>query len=150
MTKSEGFRAAYARGIRTSIRNNSRAFGYSVVATTTFAALSIIEGSVRLGELFLFVAGVGIAFAAVEAVVSGFFTKRLGEEPSEVVILGSALSLFSMTAALGSGASVALFTGSWVAWLASPAVATSVYLGATGLELALAERAEARGHHGRR
>jgi hypothetical protein len=52
-----------------------------------------------------------------------------------------------MTISLGSGALTALLTGSWVAWIASPAVATSVYLVATGLELALAERAESRAQH---
>ena len=47
----------YADGLRTGVRNNSSAYGYSVLATVGFAVVSSRVGAPSLGDLFWFVAG---------------------------------------------------------------------------------------------
>lgn len=148
--ESEGtsFRARYSRGIRTSIRNNGPAYGYSVTITATFGVMSVPLGTPRVGEVFLFLGGAVAAVLLVESVVSHGFRQRLRGAPAEVVALGSAIGVASAAGAVGIAALTAELVHSGVAWALGSLLATIVFLLIAGVELALAERAspgEARG-----
>lgn len=132
------------RGIQRSVRNNASAFAYSVMITTTFGVVSRVSRAPRVFELFLFATGAAAGFIVLEAAASRFFRDRLHPERSEVVMLGSALALVSVNAAVGTALLVARLTGEWVVWLVAPFAATVVYVLISGLELALARRAEER------
>lgn len=133
---------AYMRGIRTSIRYNAGAYGYSVLITATFGALTALDGSPQIPHLFLFVSGAAIAFAVIEAVGSDFFRERVRGDPPQVVVLGSAFALLSLSAGLGAGCLVGWAIDPWPSWILGPFAATVAYLLVLGLELTLAERAE--------
>ena len=134
--------SVYGRGIRTSIRNNSTAYGYSVMITASLAALAALERQPKLGELFLYVAGAAAGFAIVEAAASNFFRDRVRGEPSEVVILGSALSFLSISSGLGTAILVGKLSNSWLPWVLAPFAATIVYLLIVGAEMTIANRIE--------
>jgi hypothetical protein len=134
--------SVYARGVRTSIRNNSTAYGYSVMITASLAALTALEKQPKLGELFLYVGGAAAGFAIVEATVSNFFRDRVRGEPSEVIILGSALSFLSISSGLGTAILVAKLSDSWLPWALGPFAATIVYLLIVGAEMTIAHRIE--------
>ncbi len=129
----------YTNGVRASLRYNASAFGYSVMITATFGALNTLIGSPALPDLFLFVVGATAAFAVVDMIVSDFFRNRLRGEPSEVVALGSAMAILSVSSAVGVGALTGTFLRSWIGWLLGPFGATVVYLAVVGIEMALAE-----------
>jgi hypothetical protein len=125
-------------GLRTAVRNNASAFAYSVLATATFGMLTIGLGTPSRIEILLFAVGATSAFAVVEASASNFFRDPVRPERSNVVLLGSALSVASVTLALSVVIGVTMLFSGWVAWLLAPMVATVVYLLTAGLEMALA------------
>lgn len=132
----------YRRGIGTSLRNNSAAFGYSIVVTSNFATLQYFIEPPGLREVYLFTIGAVAAFALLEAVASKLFRKKLSGEPSEVIALGSALSILSITAAIGTTNLTAWLVRHWIAWPIGAFVSTLVYLLVVALEMAFAEKAE--------
>lgn len=139
---SPGAVASFVRGMRTSIRANSAAYGYSVTITAALAALSSLDGAPGLPDIFLFLAGAGAAFTAVELVATKGFRITEASEPSDVVILGTSFNLFSIAAGVGGAALVAWLLAGWTVWPVGSFAATLVYLFVVGLEMALAERVE--------
>jgi hypothetical protein len=134
----------FRRGVQTTIRNNHAAYGYSVMITASFGAVSIQESQASVGYVFLFVAGAMIAFALIETLVSGLFRKRLEDEPSEVLALGATFSLFSVSASVGFASLTALLIGGWVVWPLAAFMASGAYVLLAGAEMTLAERLQER------
>jgi hypothetical protein len=139
--RGTSFAAGYERGLRTSVRTNGGAYGYSVMITASFGVLSATAKSPSVGQIFLFVLGAVLAFLLVEASVSRGFRVRLRGEPSEVVALGSAFAFVSV----GGGVGIATLAGELLspdlAWPLGSLLATAAYLVLVGIELAFAERA---------
>lgn len=132
------------RGMRSAVRNDASAYSYSILITVTFGAVQLEVGSVSAGRLFLFVLGATGAFAVIEAASSRFFQVRVREEPSDVVILGTALAPLSVALALLAAlATLQVVTGA-PAWTLTPAVATTVYICAAACQLMLARSYERR------
>jgi hypothetical protein len=77
----------YRHGLRTSIRNNSAAFGYSIVATADFTVLEHSVSAPGLKEIYLFIAGAAGAFALLEAVATRFFTEQARGELLVVIAM---------------------------------------------------------------
>ena len=148
----------YRRGLGTALRHNQVAYSYSATTTALFGVISDESGIPNVGECFLFVVGAGVAFAIVNAAVTQGFSERLPREPSEVVALGTAISVFSMAAGLGAGTLVAWLAGPWIAWPLAPLAASIGFILLSGLEMGLAgyyhdaggQSAEASGSGGRR
>jgi MFS family permease len=128
----------YRRGLGTALRHNQVAYAYSATLTALFGVVSHESGAPNIAECFLFVAGAGVAFAIVNASITQWFSERLPREPSEVVALGTALSIFSMGAGLGLGTLVAWLAGPWVAWPLAPLVASIGFLLLAGIEMGIA------------
>lgn len=132
----------YLLGLRTSMRNNATAYGYSVAITCTLAAAQANAGPITTPRLFAFLAGAAIGFVAVEAVASNMFQVREREDPAQVVVLGSAFSLFSISAGVAAGLPATWWLGGWTAWLAAGCASTVVYVLVVGIEMSLARKAE--------
>lgn len=132
------------RGLRTSIRYNSSAYAFSALITTTLAIRQTAAGTPSAGDLFLFVAGAGLAFTILEAVASNFFRVRIRGERSDVVLLGSSLALGSMSLGLAGAWLVSELVGHAVGWMLASFTATVLYISVAGVEMAFAHRAEER------
>jgi MFS family permease len=128
----------YRRGLGTALRHNQVAYSYSATITALFGVISDESGAPNVGQCFLFIAGAGVAFAVVNATITRWFSDRLPREPSEVVALGTAISIFSMAAGLGLGTLVAWFAGPWVGWPLAPLAASIGFLLLAGLEMGVA------------
>jgi hypothetical protein len=129
------------RGIRTSVRNNVSAYGFSIMITATFGVISSELGSPSVGEVFLFCGGGISGVTIVEAIASRGFTMQLRGEPSDVVALGSSFSYLSVGVSVGAAALVALLLSGWLGWTIGALSATGVYVPISGIEMALAHRA---------
>lgn len=121
-----------------SARNNALAYGYSIAATAAFGVLSETDQPVDLGRIFLFAVGAGVAFAAVNAVVTRGFRTRVETEPPVVLALATSLSALSISAAVGAAALLSIVVGGWPAWLLTSILSTWVYLSIVALEIAAA------------
>ncbi len=131
----EGFGARYARGLRASVRNNTSAYGYSVMISASGVILSSLWGTPNVGDVFAFAGGAIAAFALVEAFIICGFRHNVEDEPSQVKALGNSISIFYVGLALVVGW---LLPGH-VAWLLGSFLATVAYLLVFGLELRMAE-----------
>jgi hypothetical protein len=133
----EQFREHYVRGLGMAARNNALAYGYSVTATGSFGILTEIDGPSSVGRIFLFVAGAGIAFAALNALVTRGYRQRVDQEPPVVVALATSFSLVSSAAAVGVAGLLGWALGGWVAWLLGSLLPTWAYIAVSALEIAL-------------
>jgi hypothetical protein len=131
-------REHYRRGLGTALRHNQVAYAYSATTTALFGVVSDESGMPNVAQCFLFVVGAGVAFALLNVSVTRLFSKGLPREPSEVVALGTALSVFSMVAGLGLGTLVAWLAGPWVAWPVAPLLTSVGFLLLAGLEMSFA------------
>jgi len=132
-------REHYRRGLGTALRHNQVAYAYSAMTTALFGVLQQEKpGPPQIGQMFLYIVGAGTAFAVVNASITKWFTERLPREPSEVIALGTAISIFSMACGLGLGTLVSLAAGPWIAWPLAPLAATIGFMLLAGLEMALA------------
>jgi hypothetical protein len=132
------FTEHYVRGLGMSARNNALAFGYSVAATASFGMLVHTDGPPTVLDIFMFVLGSGIAFAAVNALVTRGFRERAEQEPPVVVALSTSLAVVSISAAVGMVLLLGWGVGGWAAWLLGALLGTWVYLSIAALEMALA------------
>jgi MFS family permease len=132
----------YRTGLKTSIRNNSTAYGFSIVASADISALSHLLKPPSLLEIFVFLFGAAVSFASVEAIATGGFRDESREEPSKVVALGSALAILSMSLAVGAAAAVAAFLEGWLAWFIASWFSSTAYLAVVAAEMAFARRIE--------
>lgn len=136
-------RRRYRRGLMTSTVNNSSAFGFSVMITSSFGMLSHLHGSPLAPDVALFALGAVLAVSAIEAAVSRGFRRRPHTHPSNVVLLGTAGNLVSVATAIGIVYGVGVTLPSSIVWLLAPLLAAATYVLVEGAELALAERLEA-------
>lgn len=128
----------YRRGLGTALRHNQVAYSYSATITALFGVIVDESGRPNVAECFLFVTGAGVAFAVVNATVTHWFSQRLPRERSDVVALGTAISLFSMAAGLGLGTLVAWLAGPWIAWPLAPLTMSIGFLLLAGIEMGFA------------
>jgi hypothetical protein len=140
-TRTPGPLDAYRGGLKTSIRNNATAYGYSLTATMSLAVLASELGTPTVGQVLLFGLGAVSGFVTIEAAASGLFRGRTREEPAEVVVFGSALSFASVGLGVGAAALAGTIIDGGAAWPIATFLATVVYLLVVGVELALAEQA---------
>jgi MFS family permease len=128
----------YRRGLGTALRHNQVAYSYSAMITALFGVIHAESGGPNTAQCFLFVVGAGVAFAIVNATITEWFNQRLPREPSEVIALGTAISVFSMGAGLGLGTLVAWLAGPWIAWPLAPLACSIGFLLLAGIEMGLA------------
>ena len=131
-------RRAYGSGLRTTLRDNSAAYGYSVSLTATFGITST-QHAQHAGaiQVLLFAAGAAMAFLLVEGVASRMFQRSgRSEQPLTSMVTG-ALDVLSILAAVGAGIGFAYVPG-LAGWAAAAFAATTTYLLVGGLDVLMA------------
>ncbi|HLJ03969.1 MAG TPA: hypothetical protein VKT31_11050 [Solirubrobacteraceae bacterium] len=127
----------YVRGLGTSVRNNALAYGYSIMATSSFGMLAHTDGPLTVLHIFMFVIGNSLAYAAVNALVTRGFRRRVEQEPPVVMALATSFSVLSISAGVGATALLGSAVGGWVAWLLAGLISTWLFLSIGALEMAL-------------
>lgn len=128
----------FLRGVRTSTATNASAYGFSLAVGGSFVAVTKLQGEPAWHELFLFLGGSCVGFAAVNAFSTRFFREESPDEPEVVISLATSLSVFSVCASVGAAAGVADALSSWAAWLFASLAFTLVYITAVGVEIGVA------------
>lgn len=132
---------AYPDALRSTVRNNSSAYGYSLSITTSFGLVSALHGAPKVLDAFLFLCGAAVAFILVETVASRGFRQPVRGEREGVMVLGGAMDLFAVLAAAGAAIGAAYISG-WPGWLVGGYAATTTYLLVGGIDVLLARRIE--------
>jgi hypothetical protein len=133
---------SYRSGIGASTRENAGAFAFSIMITSSFGAVSVLAPRPRVWDMFLFAAGAVAGFSLVGAAGKLLDDPEAEAERTDVVLLASALSFFSVLAGVGVAALAAWLLPAWPAWLVGGFGASTGFLLANGLEYAVAEREE--------
>jgi hypothetical protein len=136
------FGSGLPHGIRTALRNNLAAYGFSVMITATFGVLSASLGPPNVGDVFLFAGGAVTGVTLVDGITSRGFRERLRGEQSEVVALGAALGYFSVGLAIGAAALVSEVLEAGIGWAAGAAAAAVLYVLISGGEMTMAHIAQ--------
>lgn len=133
----------YAKELRLSLRNNSGAYGYSVMITGSMTVMSAVGESPTVAKVVLFLLGALLSFGTVEAIATRGFRRSLREtEPGTVVALGSTLSFVSVTLAVATAGLCSAAVPGSVGWMAGSFAASLTYLLVAGLEMILARYIE--------
>lgn len=128
---------AYVSAIRTAVRNNSSAYGFSGAVTGTYGVSFSHHGHSGIVPTILFVIGVASAFMAMELVVSRIFTREIDSDPRSVVSVASAINLVSMGSAIACGYGGAQVTGG-AGWYLAGLASTATYLVVDALDVLVA------------
>ncbi len=135
--QQESLSAAYVSAVRTAVRNNSSAYGFSVAATGSYGLAATAQGNPGLLSVLLFVLGVGTAFVTTELVVSRVFTRQIDSDAHSVVAVANAINVLSMGGAVAVAYGSAQAPGG-VGWFLAGLTATATYLVVGGLDVLFA------------
>jgi hypothetical protein len=136
--QERGLVGHYFRGLGSSTKQNSLAYGYSLALTGAFGMLTAVDRSPHVVDIFLFALGGGLTFTIANVLVTRGYRTRVPEEPAVVLALGASFGFFSVVGSLGATWLVAWALEGWTGWFLGPFVASSVYLALTSGELLLA------------
>ncbi len=129
---ADQFRAA----LGTIVSASAAPYGYTISLWSSGALLIHLHGAPTVGEIFLFLTGALLGFALVGSFAHGALRTTMPLSPGQGHVLTGLLHWFSVGLAVGSVALVAEVP-SWIAWILGSLIATSVYLLAASLQLAL-------------
>lgn len=131
---------ALGSGVRTSLRDNATAYGFSVTITAAFGLVSAAHpAGMRPLPIMLFAAGAALAFFLVELVASHLFKRIGGREGEKVVLISGAVDVLSIGAAAGSAVLLAKTPG-MLAWPLTSFGTTLIYLLMGGLDILIARQ----------
>lgn len=131
---------AYGSAVRTTMRNNATAYGFSISITAAFSlATSASGGRADVVPTFLFAVGAVLAFIGTGAVLSQYPHTRGREDSGDVVLVSGAVDLLSVLAAIGAAALLAFVPGT-VLWPLTGFGTTAVFLFVGGLDVLIARR----------
>lgn len=133
-------------GTRTALLNNLSAFGFSVMITATFGALSAQLGPPGTVEVFLFAAGAVGGVTLLDGISSKGFRRQLRGETSDVIALGTGFSFVSVLAAIGSAALFAGIVDGGSGWPIGAFLASCVYVLLAGVEMSVAKVLQSERH----
>lgn len=133
----------YLQELRLSLRNNSGAYGYSVMITSVLAVLTTLHRTPEVGHVFLFLLGAVVSFAIIQIAATHGFRRSLAEqEASTVVALGGSLGIVSISVAVGVAALAGLILPELLSWPIGAFLGSTLYLLLTALEMSAARRIE--------
>lgn len=135
-------RAGLGGGLRTSLRNNLSAYGFSVMITASFGVLSATCGSPDVLDVFAFVGGAVTGVSLLDGIATHGFRRRFRSEDSDVIALGAALGYLSVGLAVGAAALAGKLLTDWPAWVVGSFAATLVFVLLSGLEMTVARIAQ--------
>ncbi|MEY8038006.1 hypothetical protein AB8O55_01215 [Saccharopolyspora cebuensis] len=129
-------------GLQTAVIDNSAAFGFSIMITSSYGALNQLVGSPSLADIVGFAMSAAAAFTLLQAVTTRGFRRRLGAAPRAVVLLGTAFDIVSVALGLGMAVLVALTVPRGAAWPVAALLAVLVFALSQAVELMIAARLE--------
>ena len=138
---------ALAHGIRTSLRENATAYGFSVSITAAFGLVSTQHPSKAAVPVLLFALAAAITFIVVEVVVSKFFRHLGSGERTRVVLISGAVDGLAILCAVSAAIGLSRIPGV-LAWPATAAGTVLVFLLVGGLDVLIARWVAARAGDG--
>lgn len=133
----------FPSALRTTVRSNSSAFGYSLTVTVAFGLVSAVHGSPSTPQIFVFLVGATAGFVSIEAAASrGFRRPTPPREQEQVVVMSGAMDMFAVLAGAGAATGAARTPVPTAGWALAGFLATTVFLLVGGVDVLLAREAQ--------
>lgn len=132
---------AYGSGVRTTLRQNATAYGFSISITAAFGLVTSSHQQTSFPlQSVLFAGGAVAAFLLVEVVASRLFKRGGQTEAGSVVMISGAVDALSVLAAVGAAVALSQLPGI-ASWPLTGFGVTLVYLLVGGLDVLIARQA---------
>ncbi|MGH3499547.1 MAG: hypothetical protein ACRDQA_01400 [Nocardioidaceae bacterium] len=128
----------YGRGVRTALRNNATAYGFSISITAAYGLGSAVSGPASALETICFAAGAAVAFVLVGAVFITQFPLGSLPEGGQVATISGVVDLVSVGSAVVAAFGLAHVPG-FAAWPLTALGTVIVYLLVGGLDVLIAQ-----------
>ncbi|MHA6800018.1 hypothetical protein [Bounagaea algeriensis] len=134
---SEGRFEVFGRGVRTALRNNATAYGFSISLTAAYGLVNNASGAGSALETISFAFGAAVAFVLVGGLSVAYFPHGRLREGGQVTTLAGGFDILSVmgaiTAAYGSSHLPGL-----AAWPATAFATVVAYLLVGGVDVLIA------------
>lgn len=127
----------YGRGVRTALRNNATAYGFSISITAAYGLVSGEHGQGSALETVSFAFGACAAFVLVGSVFVALFRRGSLSEGGQVLTIGGVIDLVSVVAAVAAAFGLSLVPG-YASWPLTGMATVVVYLLVGGLDVVIA------------
>ena len=124
------------------VSSSAAPYGYTLTVWSSGALLIHFRHAPTVWEVFLFLFGAVVAFAALWLFGRGPIEESDPVSQQSARALAGAFDLFAVGAAVGTAALLSMIP-SWVAWPLTSLGATAIYMAGASIQLAVAERREA-------
>lgn len=129
---SSGPFVTYVQGVRTALRNNATAYGFSIAITVAFGLVTSAQGTGSAGQILGFAGGAVAAFIAVGLAFAAARPRGSLHEDRQVETIGGGVDLVSVASAVLVALGLAQLPGTW-AWPLTGAGTVVAYLIVGGL-----------------
>ncbi len=130
----------YGRGVRTALRDNATAYGFSISITAAYGLVTGARGPASAGETIMFALGSATAFLVVGLVLLTLFRRARLTEGEQELTLGGVIDVLSVAVAVSAAYGLSLVPG-FAAWPLTGLGTVSAYLLAGGVDVVLARLA---------
>ncbi|UQA98207.1 hypothetical protein [Streptomyces halobius] len=132
-----GMLGLYGRGVRTALRDNATAYGFSISITAAYGLVTSTQGTAAAGETVMFALGSATAFLVVGLVFLTLFRHARLSEGEQELTLGGVIDVLSVAVAVSAAYGLSLVPG-FAAWPLTGLGTVSAYLLAGGMDVVLA------------
>lgn len=133
----------FGRAVRTALRNNATAYGFSISITAAYGLVNAVAGAAKPLETVSFAVGAAAAFVVVGAVFLTRFREGSLPEDAQVATISGGVDLLSVVCAVGAAYGLAHLPG-YSAWPLTALGTVCVYLLVGGLDILIAQVAARR------
>lgn len=139
----------FGRAVRTALRNNATAYGFSISITAAYGLVNAVAGPAKPLETVSFAGGAAFAFIIVGAVFLTRFREGSLPESGQVATISGGVDVLSVIGAVAAAFGLAHLPG-YPAWPLTALGTVSVYLVVGGLDVLIARTAARRTSFARR
>lgn len=139
-SEPERWTEVYGRGVRTALRHNATAYGFSISITAAYGLATGARGPGSAAETVFFALGAALAFVLVGAVfITRFPLGSLGEG-GQVATISGGIDVLSVAAAVAAAFGLSRISG-FAAWPLTGCGTVIAYLLVGGLDVLIARGA---------
>lgn len=127
----------YGRGVRTALRNNATAYGFSISITAAYGLANATKGAATAAETVAFALSAAVAFALAGLVFVAVFPRGSLRESGQVLTISGVMDMLAVAVAVTAALAIANVPG-FMAWPLTGAGTVLVYLMFGGLDVVAA------------
>lgn len=128
----------YIKNLKVTLRDNSSAYGYSILITAVYATLNVYS-TATIDTIFMGVIGAAMGFVAVESYIVRVFHDVDASDTQRTKTIARLMHAISIGCGVGCAAICGAFFNGYAAWFIGALFATVSFILIDGIELSIVE-----------